>query len=98
MSLPFIDVVPLKLCRASCVIFSRYKLNSTGDKRRPWRTPTDVRNDCPTSPSCNTALVDGPYSDSSSVTSLSSMLYRRITRQSPLCHTRSSVFLKSMKL
>ena len=76
------------------MIFSRYRLNSTGDKSHPWHTPTDVG----TSPLCNTALVDGPYSDSSSVTSPSSMLYRRITRQSPLCHTRSNAFLKSMKL
>ena len=75
------------------MIFSRYRLSSTGDKRHPWRTPTDVRNDRPTSHSCNTALVGGPYSDLSSVTSPSSMLYRRISRQSILCHTRSNAFL-----
>ena len=76
------------------VSFSRYRLNSTGDKRHPWRTPTDVRNDCPISPSCKTAHVDGPCSDSSNVTSPSLMLYRRITRQSPLCHTLSNACLR----
>ena len=35
ISLPFIDIAPLKLCRASWMIFSRKRLNSTGDKRRP---------------------------------------------------------------
>ena len=56
ISLPFIDIVPLKLCTASSMIFSRHKLNSTGDKRHPWRSPTDVRNDCPISPSLSTAI------------------------------------------
>ena len=89
ITLPLIDIVPWKLCRASWMIFSRYRLNSTCDKRHPWRTQTAVRNDCPISPSC---------SASCSVTSPSSMLYHRITRQSPLCYTRSNAFLKSMKL
>ena len=120
------------------MMFLRYKLNCTGDRGHPWHTPTDVRNYCTispscstafldgpysdsssvtspscntalvdgpysdsssvTSPSCNTALVDGPYSDSSSVTSPSSMLYHRITCQSPLCYKQSNAFLKSMKL
>ena len=55
-SILFIEFVTLKLSSTSCIIFSRYKLNNTGDKMHPWRAPTDVRNCWPISPWCSAAL------------------------------------------
>ena len=33
----------LKLCDVSLMMFSKYRLNSKGVSKQPWRTPTEKR-------------------------------------------------------
>ena len=78
------------------MIRSRKILKSVGDKRHPWRTPTDVRNQLPISPFKNTALVASVYRFSIRDIRLLLTLYFFIVAMRAWCHTLSKAFLKSI--
>ena len=92
IALPLTETMSSWSSKASYIILSRKTLKRVGERRYPYRTPTEVKNQSPLLPFKMTALVVLSYSCSITQTKLALMLYFQAA-----CHTLSKAFLKSTK-